>query len=354
MAEGGDAAAGLHGVLGGAEAVAEQVGGGVEVGDGDGQPEEPGRAVGRPSALVLRADQLDDHLAGAEERLAHRRAVGRRCPAPAAPRSPTASSAAVVRSPSGVTQHDVVDAACAPFGWTAAGSAGAASPARVGMPSTAPSASGPAVRSRSDQSRMRLPRSRPDQPHPHRADAAGAVVVDREAGGRPGLGRVAHHDLVDRRLHGRCVGHVDALGISRRRCGPGAGGRPCRSERRLGTRARSRAPGGWSGGPCAASSALRSSTACTPAARISTSATDPASSSSPASMRAASVGVVAQHAVDPQDVGDEVVGERGQAVEVVEPPGPGAVERPAQVGRGELSPLVERHLDAVPGATSWK
>ena len=39
------------------------------------------------------------------------------------------------------------------------------------------------------------------EPHADLADAAGAVVVDREAGRLPGLGRVAHQDLVDRHSH---------------------------------------------------------------------------------------------------------------------------------------------------------
>ena len=55
---------------------------------------------------------------------------------------------------------------------------------------------------RSDQPTMRLPRSRPDQPHPHGADAAHAVGVDGEARRLPCLGRVRHGDLVDRHCHG--------------------------------------------------------------------------------------------------------------------------------------------------------
>ena len=46
----------------------------------------------------------------------------------------------------------------------------------------------------------------PDEAHPHRPDAAGAVVVDGEARRRPGLGRVADQDLVDRHSHGRTLG----------------------------------------------------------------------------------------------------------------------------------------------------
>ena len=68
VAERGDAAAGLHRVLDRAERVAEQHRARVEIGHGERETPEPLAAhVGD------RSDQLDDDLAGAEERL--RRAV---------------------------------------------------------------------------------------------------------------------------------------------------------------------------------------------------------------------------------------------------------------------------------------
>ena len=87
---------------------------------------------------------------------------------------------------------------------------------------------------------------------------------------------------------------------------------------------------------CAAPRPIRcaiSSHACTAQARISRSCS-PGGSSSSASMCAASAGVVAQHAVHPQHVGDEVVGEDREPVEVVRTrPRPRAPGRSARSGR---------------------
>ena len=83
--------------------------------------------------------------------------------------------------------------------------------------------------------------------------------------------------------------------------------------------------------------AARSSTAWTAQARSSTSSGEPWTSSSPASIRAVEVGVEPEDAVDAEDVGDEVVGEGGEAVEAGEVGDAGAVE----VGGGELGALEE-------------
>src|SRR4029453_3141261 len=66
LPEGGDAAPGLHGVLGVTEALAEGRGGGLEVGDGQGEAEEAGGAVPR---VLGRTDHLEDRMAEAEEDL---------------------------------------------------------------------------------------------------------------------------------------------------------------------------------------------------------------------------------------------------------------------------------------------
>ena len=90
--------------------------------------------------------------------------------------------------------------------------------------------------------------------------------------------------------------------------------RPCSAAPARGARAAesmsaSRAP---------ARSAAISATACTAQARISTSSGEPCSISSPRSIRSSRRGVVAEQPVEAQDVGDEVVGEHRQAVEVAE------------------------------------
>ncbi len=176
--------------LGVPERRAEQGGRGVEVGDGERQAEEPGRPVAEPSPdaspSVLGADQLEDHLAGLEERLAHRRAVGVGVAHPQrleADRLERRGGAGRV----GGEQHDVVDAQRCRWGASAGWPAAGVDEARVASPSSVPvgERDREPVVSRSDQSRMRLPPVAPDQSHPHRADAARAVVVDREPGGTP-------------------------------------------------------------------------------------------------------------------------------------------------------------------------
>ena len=52
--------------------------------------------------------------------------------------------------------------------------------------------------------------------------------------------------------------------------------------------------------------------------------------------------VVAEYAGEAEDVGDEVVGEHGQAIEVVEAPGALAAEGLGQVDGGDLGPLEQR------------
>ena len=52
--------------------------------------------------------------------------------------------------------------------------------------------------------------------------------------------------------------------------------------------------------------------------------------------------LVSENPVDPKDVGDEVVGEDRQAIEVVESTWAGPFERKCQIGSEDLSSLVER------------
>ena len=85
-----------------------------------------------------------------------------------------------------------------------------------------------------------------------------------------------------------------------------------------------------------------SSTACSATARISTSSGDPCSSRTPSSMRATRSASKLEHAVDAQDVGDEVVGEQREAVEA----GRRAEAREGEVAGGDLGALEERDVAA--------
>ena len=288
-----------------AERVAEQGGGGVEVGDGEGQPEErrPGPS---PPCRFLGPDQLEDHLAGPEEHLAHRARRRCRCRAPARPRGRRASSAAVVRPPSGVSSTTWSMQRRRRWGGSPARPA-ARRRARVGeaVEGAVGERAGRGVAQRPVEDALAAARG-PTRRTRTGADPAGAVVVDREAGGppTPRAGRRPrsrrwsasrsvrspwpHARHGPRRAHRRT--RLRAGRSVERRCGPGGGAPPCRSGRRPGTTARSRAPEAWSDRPVAASSAQSSSTAWTPPARISVSASDPGSSSSPASMLAARSG----------------------------------------------------------------
>ena len=102
------------------------------------------------------------------------------------------------------------------------------------------------------------------------------------------------------------------LSTSRPSCGRGGGGAPCSGRRRRGSRARCRRR--WRSLPRARRTS--SSTACSATARISTSSGESCSISVPASMRRDEVRVERQDAVEAQHVGDEVVGEQRQAVQV--------------------------------------
>ena len=118
------------------------------------------------------------------------------------------------------------------------------------------------------------------------------------------------------------------------------------------------APGG-AGSPCSAARAPRfqsvlstavavvapwaatsSSTACSAQARSSTSSGESCSSSCSDSMRATSSGSTSSTPSSAQDVGDEVVGEQREAVEVAG----GGDAGEGEVGGGDLGALEERHL----------
>ena len=123
-----------------------------------------------------------------------------------------------------------------------------------------------------------------------------------------------------------------ARGLSSRRCGCGGGGSPCMRgacprcpQRRVDRAAPAR--------PSAATAARTRA----PRSRGSRAPRSPGGSSSPCVDAGRQPGVVAQHAVHAQHVGDEVVGEDREPVEVVELGDPGERE----VVRRDLGPLPE-------------
>ena len=158
--------------------------------------------------------------------------------------------------------------------------------------------------------------------------------VQRGEAGRPTAGHVAPASVGA----GGC--RTSMCGRSTPSCGRGGGGAPCTAA------AAPRFHSTLSTAVAVVSrwAATSSSTACSAQARISTSSGESCSISSPASMRRRA-GVELEHAVEPQHVRDEVVGEQRQPVEV--PAGRDAGQ--LEVGGGDLGALEERDRLAVVG-----